>query len=222
IYEETSLKCSIGIAKNKLVAKIASSLAKPNGIYDVPDGYEAAILAPLPIETIPGIGIKTKEKLNAKGFFIIKDLRELSLDYCLQHFGIYGYHFYKEARGEDSRPVNWEERAPKSLGAETTFEKDIQDEKDLLNALYELVDRAVFRLKQHKMRTRAISIKLRAYNFKTMTRSKILYAETQDLKTIYSQAAALFKEHYVVMSPLRLIGISLEKLNDSWWQPTLF
>lgn len=222
IHEETTLKCSIGIAKNKLVAKIASSLAKPNGIYDVPDGYEEAILGPLPIQAIPGIGAKTKERLNAKGFFIIKDLRDLSLEYCLQHFGSSGYHFYKEARGEDSRPVLFEERNPKSLGAETTFEKDKSDETELLRDLYELTNRVVLRLRQHKMRTRSISIKLRSQDFKTVTRSKILYGETQDLTSIYLQAESLFKEHFVPFLPLRLVGISLEKLNNSWWQPTFW
>lgn len=222
IAEETGLKCSIGIAKNKLVAKIASSLAKPNGIYDVPDGYEAVILAPLPIESIPGIGTKTKEKLNKLGFYTIRDLSILTLDYLLQHFGLYGYHFYKESRGEDSRPVVFEERVPKSIGAETTFEKDLEGESDLIPHLYELTKKAVLRLNQHKMRARGISLKIRFSDFRTISRSATFYNDTHNFEIIYEHAIILFKQNYIVDTPLRLIGISLEKLNDSWWQPTFF
>ncbi len=222
IYEETSLTCSIGIASNKLVAKIASSLAKPNGIYDVPDGMEAAILAPLPIQCIPGIGAKTQERLNKDGYKIIRDLKELSLDYLIQHYGVHGYHFYKESRGEDSRPVNWQERAPKSIGAETTFEKDVNDEATLLEHLFELTNKITARLTQHKMRARGISLKLRFSDFRTITRSHTLYTDSHNPETIYEQVLSLFKKNYVQPTPLRLIGVSLDKLNDSWWQPTFW
>jgi len=222
IREETSLNCSIGIATNKLVAKIASSLAKPNGIYDVPEGFEADILAPLPIQCIPGIGPKTGERLNEDGYKIIRDLKMLSLDYLIQHYGLRGYQFYKESRGEDLRPLNWEERAPKSIGAETTFEKDLKDETALTAHLYELTKKTASRLNQHKMRAKGISLKFKFSDFRIITRSHTFYADTHNFETIYEGVLLLFKKNYSPLSSLRLIGVSLDKLNDSWWQPTFW
>ncbi len=222
IKEATSLNCSIGIAKNKLVAKIASSLAKPNGIYDVPSGYEAAILAPLAVQCIPGVGPKTQSKLNHDGFFVVKDLAALSVDDLICRYGAQGYHLYKESRGEDDRPVNFEDRIPKSIGAETTFEKDVSDSTILENYLYELTEKVTKRLKEHKMRTKALSLKIRFSDFKTITRSRTFYTDTNHFKTIFDEAYLLFKTNHLQGTPLRLIGISLDRLNDSWWQPTFW
>lgn len=222
IKQETSLNCSIGIAQNKLVAKIASSLAKPNGIYDVPAGYEKALLAPLPIQCIPGVGTKTQERLNQDGLFVIRDLAALSFDDLIFAYGAQGYHLYKESRGQDDRPVNFEERSPKSLGAETTFDKDINDGSILENYLHDLTKKVTYRLQEHKMRARAISLKLRFSDFKTITRSRTFYTDTNDFENIYKEALLLFRSNYLPLTAIRLIGISLDRLNDSWWQPTFW
>lgn len=222
VFEKTKLPCSIGIGANKLIAKIASSLAKPNGIYDVPTGYETAFLAPLAIQSIPGIGTKTQKMLNEKGFHIIRDLQALSLDECIQRYGHWGYIIYQEIRGKDNRPVVSEDSAPKSIGAETTFSVDISDKNELSSALGALVEKAWKRLRRHKMRTRGFSLKMRDSTFKTITRSATFYTHINDRNIILDHVLDLFHRIYQHDKPMRLLGVSLEKLTESYWQPTFW
>ena len=222
VYQKTKLICSIGIASNKLVANVASSHAKPNGIYEIPAGLEAQFLAPLPIQSLPGIGRKTQLVLNRDGFTKIADLQTSSLDVLIQRYGAWGYHHFLAAKGEDHRPVEWEERSPKSIGAETTFEKDYDDLEFLKEELTELVIKAYRRMRAHKMRTRRISIKLRDSNFKTFTRSHTLITHYSEEKKLLQETLNLFEGSYAGEMPLRLIGVSFELLTDSYWQPTLW
>lgn len=222
VFQKTGLPCSIGIGANKLIAKIASSLAKPNGIYDVPRGEEAEFLAPLPIQSIPGIGTKTQKALNDQGFHLIRDLQELSLDTCFRDYGSWGYLLYHEIRGKDTRPVVSEDSPPKSIGAETTFEQDISDRQELALALEGLVGKAWARLKKHKMRARGISLKMRDGDFKTITRSCTFHTHINDRALILENALNIFHRIYQIEAPIRLVGISLEKLTESYWQPTFW
>lgn len=222
VYAETQLTCSVGIASNKLVAKVASDLGKPNGLYEVPPGREAEFLKSMPIQKLPGIGKKTQEELNQDGFFTLGDLQLLELDDLMRRYENRGYHYYYAARGRDNRPVEYEEHAPKSIGAETTFEKDVQDRKLLLLALQELTAKVCERLKNNKMRTRSVTLKLRFNDFKTISRSHILFSDTQDYSAILEELLCLFNKVYVEATPIRLIGLSLHKLTDTYWQPTLW
>lgn len=222
VFKETQLTCSVGIASNKLVSKIAASKAKPNGIFEVFAGSEAHFLAPMPIQAIPGIGPKTQAVLNQEGFKIIADLQALSMEEMIQQHSSWGYHYYYAVRGEDNRPVVWEDTLPKSIGAETTFEKDLSDLHVIASELEELIEKAHRRLKAHKMRTKRISLKLRYSSFKTITRSMTLPTHINDLNSIKEQSLAMLKFHYTGNPPLRLVGVSLEQLTDSYWQPTLF
>jgi len=222
VFQETQLTCSLGIAVNKLVSKIAAAKAKPNGLYEVSPGNEVAFLAPLPIQSLPGIGTKTQANLNHEGFAIIADLQALSLDHLIHKHGAWGYNYYQACRGEDNRPVVWENISPKSVGAETTFEKDQSDSTILIAELCELIAKAHRRLRAHKMRSKRISLKLRYSNFKTISRSHTLPTHINDLNEIQKAAIVLFNLHYCGDPPLRLIGISLEQLTDSYWQPMLF
>jgi len=222
VFRTTQLNCTVGIATNKLVAKIASSKGKPNGICEVPPGHEEAFLAPLKVQSIPGIGEKTWPTLNREGIMTIGDLQALPLEELLHRFGTWGYRFYMAARGEDNRPVEWESQAPKSIGAETTFEKDLDDREELDNTLRELIDKAYKRLRNHKMRTKRISVKLRFSNFHTITRSLTLPTHINDQKEIHSAVISLFHDNYGGGVPLRLIGVTFEQLSDNYWQPLLF
>src|SRR6202034_4035690 len=127
VFQETELTCSVGIGSNKLIAKIGSSFAKPNGLFEVPAGQEVAFLAPLPIESIPGIGSKTQAFLNLDGIRFVKDLQVLGLETLIQRYGAHGYYFYLAAMGKDNRAVESMDQPPKSIGAETTFEIDQND-----------------------------------------------------------------------------------------------
>lgn len=222
VFRQTGLTCSIGISCNKLVSKIASSMAKPNGSYHVLSGTEADFLAPLPIQSIPGIGIKTQAALNEDGIKTVADLQLFSLQELIDKYGSRGYHFYYEARGFDDRAIISGDSLPKSIGAETTFEKDQTDREHLLETLQELSEKVARRLLKHKMRTRGLSLKLRFSNFETVTRSHTFFTHTQHPATICYEAAQLFESCYEGIRPLRLIGISLEKLTEGYWQPALW
>jgi DNA polymerase-4 len=222
VFKQTQLTCSFGIATNKLVAKVASGKAKPNGIRQVLPGEEAQFLAPLSIEHLPGIGTKTKETFNRAGIQLISDLQEMGMEALIERYGPWGYQLYQSMMGNDNRPVEWGEYVPKSVGAETTFETDLSDCEALRHILKELTAKATRHLRENKMRTRSICLKLRDNTFKTITRSHMLFSDTQDVQIITQESLALFDRVYFGNPPLRLIGISLHKLTDSYWQPTLF
>lgn len=222
IYKETQLPSSIGIATNKLIAKIASSKAKPNGLLEVTMGKEAEFLAPLPVQSIPGIGKKTQEALNKDGIFFIHELQSLNLEALIERYNSSGYFFHFAAFGKDDRPVVTEESDPKSIGHETTFDRDENSKDVLIKTIHELVEKTVKRLKRYEMRGRGVSLKLRFSNFKTITRSHLLKYHTQDLKLILTEILELFERHYLPDTPIRLIGVTIEKLTNSYWQPTLW
>lgn len=224
VFRETQLACSIGIATNKLVSKIAAAKAKPNNLYEVESGAEKAFLAPLPIQALPGIGVKTQITLNQMGYTLIEHLQTHTMDEMIERHGSWGYHYYNAARGEDNRPVVWEDCLPKSIGSEITFEKDLCDFTSLLKELELLVEKSHKRLRAHKMRTKRLSLKLRYSSFKTINRSMTLSTHINELAILKGYACALFKDNYAETGdpPLRLIGITFEQLTNSYWQPTLF
>ena len=221
IFEKTYLTCSVGIGSNKLIAKIASSHAKPNGLFEVPAGCEKAFLAPLPIQSIPGIGIRTQAELNNDGIVKVADLQTLGMETLVHRYGTYGYYFYLACEGKDSRPVLSEDAPPKSVGAETTFDVDIAEREMLVEELEPLLEKAYRRLRRHKMRTRGLSLKLRFADFKTVTRSLTFDTHTVDYDFLREAAVELFDKVWPG-TPLRLIGLAFEKLTDSYWQPTFW
>lgn len=222
IFQETELTCSVGIAKNKRVAKIASGTAKPNGIRLVAAGQEAQFLAPLDIGSLSGVGVKTQENFKRAGICKIADIQEMGPDRLIEKYGPWGYQLYQSAMGEDKRPVEWILQPPKSLGSETTFEKDLNDCTALREVLIENVQRVCRHLHQNGMRTRTICLKLRDYTFRTITRNRMLFTDTQDEGAITRECLELFDSVYFGTPPLRLIGVSLHKLTDTYWQPALW
>lgn len=222
IFQKTELTCSIGIATSKLVAKISSDLNKPNGICRVPAGEEAAFLEPLDVDKIPGIGESTRTSLAQENILSVGDLQRIPLDRLIHRYGSFGYYFFQAARGIDHRSVDPEDSDPKSIGAETTFEKDQNDHEFLIAALKELIETAQKRLKKHHMWTGSICLKLRDCTFETTTHSVQLGSETQDLYKIQQAAISLLNKVYSGEIPLRLIGISLRGLKTPYWQPSLW
>ena len=222
VLTETKLTCSVGIATNKLVAKIASSKCKPNGLLEIIAGNEAAFLSPMSVQSIHGIGAKTQQVLNREGINTVSDLQAFSMDEMIRTFGAWGYYYYHASRGEDNRAVQWEETSPKSIGAETTFMQD-QIELEVIHIeLKELLSKAYSRLRSHKMRARRVSLKLRFSDFKTITRSQTLSTHLNDYAELERTTHALLSQHYDGCSPLRLIGVAFEQLTDSYWQPTFW
>ena len=171
---------------------------------------------------MPGVGAKTREILESRGFHTIGDFQKLPLDQVIQGYGMRGYALFLSAYGKDNRPVDSDEHAAKSIGAETTFDRDQKDMAFLKESLTALTKRVSNQLVKNKTHTRAICLKLRDHHFRTITRSRVLFADTQDEKTINKAFLDLFEENYRGEVPLRLIGVSLKKLAGQYWQPTLF
>lgn len=222
IFKHTKLTSSVGIASNKMMAKIASSACKPNGLLEIAQGHEASFLAPLPIGTIPGIGKKTSLSMEADGFFTIEQLQKIGLEQLMNIYGSWGYHCYRAAFGIDEREVEWKESTPKSFGAETTFDHNTANLHEIKETMVTLCKRVCRRLKNYKMRTRGLSIKLRSASFHTITRSLTFTSHLNDETEIIEATLKLLENHYARQLPLRLVGVALEKLTDSYWQPTFW
>lgn len=215
-----SLPCSIGIASNKSVAKIASDFKKPNGITLVPHGKEREFLAPLPVEKIPGIGKATLPLLQSRGFKIVSDILNCPQDYLAILMGKSGVDLWKKASGQGSNYLSIE-RERKSLSKETTFNEDLVNRSQIEKELFELTAEACHLLRKENWQASTISIKLRYSDFITLTRSKTINP-TDDDKTVFNCAAELFRKAYTRRVGIRLIGIHLSRLNHFTEQELLF
>ena len=222
IYTDTKLLCSIGIASNKLISKISSSYAKPNGLYRVPCGKEEEFLDILPIKVLPGVGPKTKKKLNSLKINTIHELKQLSLETLVHYCGSWGYNLFQFVRGIDKRPVVSDRGDAKSISAETTFKTDLKDRDDIVKALKGLVDKTCKRLNVKKLKAKGIFIKIRYNDFNTITRSKKLLNHTDEMACIESASIELFNSSIRLHKPIRLIGFGIEIVCGKYWQPTLW
>jgi DNA polymerase-4 len=216
INDELQLPCSLGVASNKLVAKIANNIGKdhatpgqpPNAITLVLPGEEASFLAPLSIRELWGVGPKTAERLNAMGVQTIGDLTRFSEQGLTQRFGKLGHEMYYRARGIDNRPIETEHET-KSISAETTFVHDVRDEAHLKRTLRELADEVGRRVRKHHLRGKTVTIKLRWSDFTTLTRQTTLPQPIDSDEAIYVAAVALLDKAWSRGRPVRLIGVGL-------------
>ncbi|MCL4547999.1 MAG: DNA polymerase IV [Bacteroidetes bacterium] len=220
IWETIGLPCSIGIASNKTVAKIASDFKKPKGITFVPHGKEKEFLAPLKIEKIPGIGKATFNLLHSRGFITVNDIANVSQDYLSILLGKYGTDLWKKANGHGTDLLSVEHER-KSISKETTFGKDIVSKTKIESVIFELVGEACQLLRNEMLQTSTVSIKLRYADFSTLTRAKTI-KQTDDDKVVYDAAVDLFRKSLTRGVGIRLIGIHLSKLSQFAEQEILF
>jgi DNA polymerase-4 len=220
ILTEFGLPCSIGIASNKLVAKMANNFGKvssgntdsaPNAIQIIPDGKEKEFLSPLPVDALWGVGPKTAEKLIEINVNTIGDLLRIPEDDLIKNFGKWGYAISQRARGKDERPITVKHTA-KSVSQETTFTKDVADEESLLKTIKRLSNHVSRRLaKKHRQAT-TVKIKLRWSDFTTITRQVTLSQPTNKENVIYNAAVNLFHNTWKSGKPVRLIGVGVSGL----------
>jgi DNA polymerase IV len=209
IAEEVGLPSSAGIAAVKLVAKIASDLAKPDGQLEVlPDG-SAAFLAPLPVARLPGIGPKSAKIFDAMGIASIGELAAKGPAFLEQRFGPGGRDLWDRARGVDPRPVI-ADRDAKSVGAEETFDDDLAGAEALRPRVHAQALRVAHRLRRAGVRARTIQLKLKRADFSIVTRRVTLDEPTDDGQTIYREAACLLERE--PPRPTRLTGVSAQNL----------
>jgi nucleotidyltransferase/DNA polymerase involved in DNA repair len=213
IRSELQLTASVGVASAKLVAKIASDMQKPDGLVVVPEGGEAAFLAPLPVRRLWGVGPKMEEQLAKLGVVTIGDLARLDPARLERRLGTHGHDLQRLARGEDERPVvagPWE---AKSLGQEHTFDEDTADAVRLRSTLLQLADSVAARLRRHGLRARTITLKYRDEEFHTTTHARTLADATDGGGALFDTAAALFADVHRGRR-VRLLGIYASHFQD--------
>ncbi len=222
---ETKLNCSIGISSARMVAKVASDQAKPNGVLWVLPGLEASFLAPLDVRRIPGIGKVTAGHLLACGVRLVRDLAALDEALLERRFGQLGLALAGKAQGLDAGGWYDEDvgaRAePKSISHEHTFPEDTSSQ-DLLEAtLARLSEMAGRRLRAHRLYARTVQIKLRSARFTTITRAVTLERPTQLDHHILDAARRLFRANWTPNSAVRLIGVHLSSFDAHEGQASL-
>jgi DNA polymerase-4 len=212
IREEAALTASVGVAANKFVAKVASDLEKPDGLVVVEPGREATFLAPLAIARLWGVGRATATELETMGIRIIGQLADLAADLLEARCGTAGGMLRQLALGLDDRPVE-PFAAPKSMGAEETFDTDHRDLEVLRATLRSQAERVARELRAGGYAGRSVTLKLRFADFSTITRSHST-DPTQDGLRIYEEARALL-DRVRLVQPVRLIGLSMSALGPA-------
>ena len=220
VMKETGLPISYALASNKLISKIATNEAKPNGQLEIYLGQEKPFLAPLAIEKMPGIGEKTSGLLRQMGVETIKVLSEIPPRMLESRFGKNGIELSQRANGIDTTPViPYSEQ--KSIGKEDTFENDTIDVHFLYSQLVRMTENIAFQLRQQKKLCGCVTVKLRYANFDTYTKQvAISYTASDD--TILATAKELFKKLYDKRLLVRLLGVRLSHLVQGQHQIDLF
>ncbi len=214
IFEVTGLTCSIGVAPNKLLAKLASEFEKPNGISIVTLDDLPTRIWPLPCRKVNGIGPRTDEKLQALGLRTVGDLAARDRGWLIEHFGrSYGAWLHDASWGRDERKVVTESE-PVSISRETTFERDlhaVRDRADLSAVFTRLCEQVAADLQRKGYAGRTIGIKLRFDNFHSVTRDTTIETHTADAKAIRQQAGLNLKR-VDLSRRIRLLGVRVGKL----------
>lgn len=212
VFAATGLRCSVGAAATKYVAKLASSRAKPDGLLVVPKADTLTFLHPQPISALWGVGAKTAEKLERLGLRMVGDVADIPLDALTRAVGpAMAAHFHALAWGRDPRQVVTE-HLEKSIGHERTFETNISDIRELEREMLRLSNAVGVRLRRAGVQARTVALKLRFGDFSTISRSRTLADPTDLGRRIYEEARSLYAESGRAGEPVRLIGVRGEQL----------
>ncbi|MBA1335811.1 MAG: DNA polymerase IV [Firmicutes bacterium] len=210
VVESTGLTISAGISYNKFLAKLASDWNKPDGLFVIAPEMVPAILYPLSVNKVYGIGKKAQDKLNSLGIYTIKDLLTLNEERMKSIFGKQGKEIFDRIRGKDERAVI-SHREVKSVGRETTFERDTTNREMLKAILFEFSKEIAATLYDRNLFGRTVTVKIRTSSFKTITRSKSGDGYLNGIHNIHKAACSILEE-IIFDEPVRLIGISVSNL----------
>lgn len=220
IWSKFRITCSIGIAPNKFLAKMASRVNKPNGITIVHPKDVNKFLKPLPVEMLHGVGRKTAEKLHQMGIHTVEELAKYDIIELISVFGKYGIYLHNIANGIDEREVS-PDRKLKSMGEECTFDRNINNIDEIIDSLKDLSKSLFEKVKKQDLGFRTITIKLRYDDFETCTRSKTLSTIISDYKLFFKVVYSLFSKAYERNRKVRLIGVRVSNFVDTSMQKTL-
>ncbi|MEU9454133.1 DNA polymerase IV [Streptomyces sp. NPDC048277] len=216
----TALTGSVGLAASKMLAKIASERAKPDGLVLIEPGTERALLGPLSVRTLPGVGPATGDHLRRAGISTVEEIAEAGEDELVRLLGkAHGHALYAMALAHDERPVV-AERETKSVSVEDTYDVDIHDRLRVGLEVQRLADRCVRRLRGAGLSGRTIVLKVRRYDFSTLTRSETLRGPTDD-PAVVREAAARLLDSVDTTGGVRLLGVGVSGLAD-YTQEDLF
>ncbi|WP_099187646.1 DNA polymerase IV [Tepidibacter mesophilus] len=213
VFKKTGLTISVGISHNKFLAKLGSDWNKPDGLKVITEEMVPEILKPLSIKIVYGIGKKTITKLNNIGVYTVNDLLNLPKDYFVDLFSNQSWELYNRLLGIDNRPVQ-PNRETKSLGRETTFSSNTDEIEYLMHFLSLFSKDISYTLKKQDMLSKTITIKIKASDFSSHSRSKTIHHYTDSYDEIYSIACNLLKE-INIQNDIRLIGLSVSNLSDN-------
>ncbi len=204
ILREENLVASVGVAPNKMLAKLASDQEKPDGFVCVPPDGVTAFLDPLPVSRVWGVGRVTQQSLERLGVRTIAQLRRISVETLVSQFGSSGEHLWKLSRGIDERRVQGDREA-KSISHETTFAHDVTDPEVLRSVLWRLTDQVARRLRRHNLSGHTVHLKLRYDDFNTITRTQRLRQATN----VTSELAEVVDELFSTRLPSRRLSVRL-------------
>ena len=213
VHEECGITCSVGIAPNKFIAKLASGHCKPNGLLEIKEDRILTFLHPLPVGDLWGVGPKTAAHLERLGLKTISDIANTPLETLKRALGdATGDHLFELSWGRDERDVIPDE-PDQSISAAETFSYDIDDPETILREYLRLTEKAAARLRERELFAKTVSIKVRFSDFETITRSKTLPLPISSTQEIYAVVKDLFKALKLDRARLRLVGVSLENLH---------
>lgn len=221
----TRLNCSVGIGVSRLVAKVGSAKAKPNGIFWVVPGREASFLAPLDVRDIPGVGKVTEKTLHEMGIHRVGDLTRYSETFLEGKLGKWGLALAGKSRGEDAG--GWfdsavgEDTGAKSMSHEHTYNQDTADVEKLESTIMRLSEMVARRLRESGVYARTIQLKLRYKDFTTITRAHTIAEPSQLDNEIFEAARNLFRKNWRVGAEVRLLGVQASSLESVPPQPDL-
>ncbi|MBN3522790.1 DNA polymerase IV [Paenibacillus apiarius] len=212
IREELSLPCSIGVAPNKLLAKMASDMKKPNGITVLRIRDVPKLLWHKPCGEMFGIGQKTAMKLSRSGIRTIGELAQADEKRLVSMFGVHGHWMKRAANGQDEGRVNPEREQSKSIGHTTTLPKDVDTVEEVRRVLLNLADQVARRMRRQQLMTQTVQLTIRTPDMKTITRSNTLEGPTDDAAKLLEEAWRLYERHWPEHKPIRLLGITAQNL----------
>jgi len=215
VQETTSLTCSVGLAPNRFLAKLASELAKPDGLMIVRPEQVEKVLDPLPVRMIWGVGKVTEKRLCTLGLANIRELRQAPLELLVREFGAIGRTLYHLARGEDDSPVR-PSREAKSISREVTFPQDINDVTEIEGILSQLAWEVAAELRRENLLGKTVRIKVRFPDFQTITRQVRLDIATDSSNLIKSCALDLLRRRVSLENRgIRLLGVGVGRLCEA-------